>query len=236
MNFLRRRFSPGVLAALDTPATLPTAVLRRVNYFRYFPHQLMAVKRFRGPTSASQYLTPAVCYHAFAAARGSGLGRRPYRQFVVGSCARAEGNRPQFPFRLQHFHMAELVVAGTVTQVARLLTALRQQTAVMFAALGVPGTFEVSTDSFFIGGAGARMIQRLKALKQEFRVPVGEASVALASLNNHEDFFTRRFAITTARQQPAFSACLAFGLERLTAYGLLRWGGKSALWPKVLQR
>ncbi len=102
--------------------------------------------------------------------------------------------------------------------------------------LGLQGSFRPATDAFFLGAnEGARLIQRLKGLKREYEVQSGFGPVAVASLNYHEDFFGTRFQITSQSGSAAHSLCLAFGLERLTACGLLEWGAEPQRWPAELR-
>ena len=46
------------------------------------------------------------------------------------------------------------------------------------------------------------------------RVGTEDEIEAVASFNLHETFFGRRFGITAADGGPAWSGCVAFGLER----------------------
>ncbi len=55
----------------------------------------------------------------------------------------------------------------------------------------------------------------------------------MASINRHETYFGKKFAIS-AKDEIAETCCIAFGLERLTAYGLLNWGLKETDWPDEL--
>jgi len=73
-----------------------------------------------------------------------------------------------------------------------------------------------------------------EGLKREFTSRLDGHDIALASINRHEDFFASAFRITLANGGPAHSFCVAFGLERLTAAGLLTWGPDQAQWPKEL--
>jgi hypothetical protein len=71
-------------------------------------------------------------------------------------------------------------------------------------------------DPFFAPtGRGRALLQRLKELKQELRLPIGDGeTVAAASFNLHDRFFGEAFAISLPDGSPAFTACVAFGLER----------------------
>ena len=60
--------------------------------------------------------------------------------------------------------------------------------------------------------------QREQALKYELVVPIAsqERPTAIASSNCHLDHFGAAFGIRTADGQVAHSACIGFGLERVT--------------------
>jgi hypothetical protein len=128
--------------------------------------------------------------------------------------------------------MAELVLLGSQTAVEdRRVRALDALTGAL-ARLRVDGRWVSALDPFF--APGARLLQRLGDAKHEFRV-TSPARVALASINRHGDHFGRAFRIRAADGTVASSACLAVGLERLTAYGLLAWGGDPRGWPRELR-
>ena len=82
--------------------------------------------------------------------------------------------------------------------------------------LGVRGEIAAAEDPFFAPTARGRgLLQRIKGLKQELRLDVGDGdTVAAASFNLHERFFGAAFDIRLPDGSPAFSACVAFGLER----------------------
>ena len=59
-------------------------------------------------------------------------------------------------------------------------------------------------------------MQQAGAHKYELRLSVGAdgRDIAVASFNNHHEFFGRRFDIALAAGGPAHTGCVAFGLER----------------------
>jgi seryl-tRNA synthetase len=83
--------------------------------------------------------------------------------------------------------------------------------------------------------------QRDQALKFEVLVHIaGPEPTAVASFNYHQDHFAGTYGITTSDGATAHTACLGFGLERITI-GLLRTHGfdptrwpapvREVLWP-----
>jgi seryl-tRNA synthetase len=218
------------------PSALPLAVLERADYFTAFPQWLtMAthltddprkLERIAASVSPSHEaagcaepptvaLPPAVCYHVYAALAGSVIGAR--RMVTAqGGCWRHEGDRFAPLERGWAFTMREIVCLGTESE----CVAFRDRgiaIATAFAAqLGVAGELVPAEDPFFAPtGRGRALLQRLKGLKQELRLPIGDGDgVAAASFNLHERFFGEAFDIRLADGSPAHTACVAFGLER----------------------
>jgi hypothetical protein len=82
--------------------------------------------------------------------------------------------------------------------------------------LGLDSSVEPAEDPFFAPTSrGRALLQRVKGLKQELRLPIGDGdTVAAASFNLHEQFFGDAFDIRLASGEPSYTACVAFGLER----------------------
>jgi seryl-tRNA synthetase len=93
---------------------------------------------------------------------------------------------------------------------------------------------EIANDPFF-GRAGKllAMNQRESALKFELLVPVcsEEKPTACVSFNYHEDHFGQVFEIHLADGRRAHTACVGFGLERITLALLKHHGLDPARWP-----
>jgi seryl-tRNA synthetase len=225
----------------QAPVFIEEEVLERAGYLAHFPQQVFVVQGIVGarhatPLPGRKYLNPAGCLHIYPTLAGRDLASAPFSGFVTARCARYEEGHWRYPFRLAGFNMAELVVAGDEPSVADLHAEMQHMAPAMLERLGFKVEPRVATDSFFLGtGDGARAIQKLKELKKEYIVRVGSERVALASLNNHETYFSRRFAIAPPGGPPIHSFCLAFGLERLTACGLLLWGDREEAWPRELR-
>jgi hypothetical protein len=234
-RFLGQRLTSLIDEMVDTPVFIDRHVLTTSKYVAHFPQQVFVGRRFRAPRSRTRFLAPATCLHLYGRLEGTALANDHRSAFAVGPCARAEGGRAAFPYRLTAFHMAELVVLGAASVVDGEASVIEGMLAESFRRLGIGGTFRPATDAFFLPSTrGARIMQQLKGLKREFVSPLEESGIALASINRHEDSFARAFQIRLASGGPAHSFCVAFGLERLTAAGLLTWGPDPAQWPKAL--
>ena len=85
--------------------------------------------------------------------------------------------------------------------------------------LGLDTRADVASDAFFgRGGTLLAASQREQRLKIEIVAPIASDAcpTAVISLNSHQDHFGALFGITTADGAVAHTACVGFGLERLT--------------------
>jgi hypothetical protein len=100
--------------------------------------------------------------------------------------------------------------------------------------LGLTGRCEVANDAFFLkDSADHAWSQRFLELKYELRLDVdAETTIAVGSFNFHERFFADSFRIGSGADH-VHTACVGFGLERLTYAFLCRHGLDPARWPEV---
>jgi seryl-tRNA synthetase len=192
------------------PAVISGDVLARCEHFESFPG--LAIPTGQNGT----YLTPAACYHLYPGLQGRRLGA-PHVATLVATCGRNEKGAGEAPGRLREFRMREIVFIGPSEWVSRTRDEWMARAQELARSLGLDGSLEPATDTFFGGpGRGRRLLQQLKRLKYELRTEVGGDLVAISSFNLHESFFTSRFDIVMADETPAASGCVAFGLERWT--------------------
>ena len=235
-RFLHAQLRPFFTSECLIPASIERDTLRTSGYLDHFPQQLMEARSAIDDGADARCMTPAACLHLYPQLRRGRTGLRPVNVLISGRCVRYEGGQWKPPFRLSTFLMTELVCVGPQQMVASVRDALEQRITQVFADIRMAGSFKVATDAFFLSSnRGARLVQKLKGLKREFTVTVDTTPVALASVNLHEDYFGRRFEIMDGAGQTAWSCCAAFGIERLTAYGLLTWGGDPVDWPDPLR-
>jgi seryl-tRNA synthetase len=79
--------------------------------------------------------------------------------------------------------------------------------------------------------------QREQRLKFEVVVPVisEENPTAVCSFNYHQDYFSKTFEIVQANGEPAQTACLGFGLERVCMALFKHHGFDPKRWPAVVR-
>jgi len=248
------------LAAEETPdewrvpQALPLETLARAEYFSSFPQwltlaahlrdepaELERVARAPAPAElaraavapADAALQPAVCYHAYAALADRTLPDAT-RLTAQATCWRHEGARLAPLERGWAFTMREIVCLGDAKATAAFRARLMARVTAFAEALGLAPRVAEATDPFFAPTAeGRAVLQRLKALKQELLLPLGNRETAAASFNAHERFFGDAFAIRTPDGIPADTACVAFGLERWLLAVLCAYGPAPDAWPAI---
>jgi seryl-tRNA synthetase len=79
--------------------------------------------------------------------------------------------------------------------------------------------------------------QRDQRLKFEILVPIisAERPTAICSFNWHQEHFSSKFDIRNADRTAAHTACLGFGLERVTLALFKTHGFDPSLWPSSVR-
>ncbi|MEU4268750.1 hypothetical protein [Streptomyces sp. NPDC026092] len=214
---------------MTMPPLLPVADLARLDYYDNFPHQAvvaapLSLERREAsgiscddngcfPCDALQPaalgLPSASCYAVYL----DHQGRQVADDALVTVCSwcfrketHYEGMRRQLGFR-----MREIVAIGTREHAETHLCDFTERIHAFAAALDLPLRKEAACDPFFDKGGSKAVLARLTPVKHEFLYE----DLAIASVNTHRNFFGDRCAITLeSTGGPAFTSCVAFGLER----------------------
>ena len=214
------------------PALISQDILNKVEYFDSFPGVAT-------PAGERHAISPAVCYHTYQVLERKSLPERPLRITAAGPCARWEAGRlTTTPERLWCFTMREQVFFGSAEEVVRECRAVERLLQRAFERAGVETVAEEATDPFFGAATRGKMVlQKLKRLKVELRATLTHGkTMAIASINNHETFFTGRMSISFEDGTPARSGCAAIGLERCAYAFLIQNGLDSGKWPAAVRR
>jgi seryl-tRNA synthetase len=176
-------------------------------------------------------MTPATCYPLYPTATGTlreGGRTVDLRSFVFR-------HEPSIdPCRMQMFRMHESVRLGTPEQAlahrGHWITLGKE----ILNSIGLMVECVLANDPFF--GRGGRMMaatQKEQNLKYEMVIPVATADkpTAIMSCNCHLDYFGNAFGIRTANGEVAHSACIGFGLERVTLALFKTHGFDPNRWP-----
>jgi hypothetical protein len=232
------------------PAALPADML--ADHLRSFPHQAMfpvaldpaegnlgdfadgqvvthdGQVRLTRTAPVSTVLTPAACYHVYAAHRGETL-TAPLHVTTRNTCFRSE--QEYRPLRRQwSFSMREIVCLGTPGEAAEFLDEARHMVARFAARIDLPLEWKPATDPFFRPRSHpGYLLQRVQPTKYEATYG---GDLAIASVNLHHDHFGSTFDITR-NGVPATSACVAFGIERWLFAITDRHGPNPSSWPDI---
>jgi seryl-tRNA synthetase len=241
------------------PPIIDRSILERVHYLDSFPHLCGSVHSFFGNAiqalavaerakagenwgqlldSTCVVLNPAACYPIYP----SFTGTVPAQGRLVTMLNWVYRHEPSpEPTRMQSFRVREFVRVGTPDQVVEWRDMWLQRGLDLLQSLELPARSDVASDPFFgRGGKILAMNQREQKLKFEVLVPVisQEDPTAVCSFNFHQDHFGTTFDIRTMDGNVANTACLGFGLERVTmalfkAHGFDPATVRARLWPQA---
>jgi seryl-tRNA synthetase len=235
------------------PPALSFETLGRADYFASFPQWLTAAAHLdaseavleqiaaapdpaQAAVSALQpsaiALQPAVCYHVYAALAGTTV-LKPRCCTASGTCWRHEAGRFAPLERGWSFTMREIVCVGSAQDVTDFRARGIDAAAALAHDLGLRALLVQASDPFFAPSTrGRALLQRLRALKHELLLPLGDGrSMAAASFNDHAHFFGEAFDIRDGSGAPAASGCVAYGMERWLLAVLVEHGTDPRNWP-----
>jgi seryl-tRNA synthetase len=238
------------------PPIVPRTLIEKVGYMDNFPHLSGSISSFFGGEQEARalservhagerwedmlritdvMLTPAACYPVYPTFSGR-LGPGGSLVTVTGWVYRHEPS-PE-PTRLQAFRMREFIRVGTSDEVLDWRNTWLERGLALLQSLQLPVASDVANDPFF-GRVGKIMAasQRDQRLKFEILCPVlsAEKPTAICSFNWHQDHFSATFGIKTSDDETASTACLGFGLERVTLALLKTHSFDPMTWPKAVR-
>ena len=236
------------------PPLIPRRTLERAGYLKSFPNLCGCVHSFAGNEFAAidlvdkasraedwsmhlsrtdVVLVPAACYPAYPAMAARGPLPEGGLTLDLGGSYVYRNEPSGDPARLQMFHQREMVRMGNIDGVLDWRELWMKRAAEIFELVGLDAKVEVASDPFF--GRGGRLLaknQREMGLKFEVLVQIASPErTAVTSFNYHQDHFGSVFGIQQHDGSVAHSACLGFGLERVTLALFKQHGIQSRDWP-----
>lgn len=239
------------------PPVIDRGILEKVHYMDSFPHLCGSVHSFFGNglealrlaervNSGEPWgdllgqtgvtLNPAACYPVYPTFTGT----VPAEGRLVTMLNWVYRHEPSHePTRMQSFRVREYVRVGTPDQVVSWRDMWLERGVMLLTSLGLPAKPDVASDPFF--GRGGKMLaesQKQAKLKFEVLVPVisEENPTAVCSFNFHQTHFGDTFEIKTPDGNAANTACLGFGLERVTMALFKHHGFKPETWPAEVRQ
>lgn len=249
MKLITRNLEPGS-ESFVFPPVMSRGMLETSGYLKSFPHLLGCVCSMHGSESnirglvekeswvdglraTDLVLTPAACYPVYPLVAARGPVAAAGRAFDVSSyCFRRETTHE--PGRLQSFRMRENVCIGSPAAAFDFRKRWLGRAEKMVQQLCLPYRLAPASDPFF-GRVGQMMAlsQVEQELKFEMLIPVmsAENPTACMSFNYHQDHFGEIWNLHTDDGQLAHTACVAFGLERITLALFATHGLELSRWP-----
>ncbi len=252
-----RQFTADGAERMRFASVMARSDLERIGYFRNFPHLLGTIHCFCGDETQHResvrrhdvgepwddrqqatdlVLIPAACYPVYGTlARRGEMPGGGYTVQVEANCFRREPSTD--PVRLQSFHMQEIVRVGGADEVITFRDDWLAKGAALLSSWGLVGIVEPADDPFF-GRAAVVMAkaQRAQELKFEWKALVSDRTkpTACMSANYHLESFGRAVGMVMPDGSTAHSACVGFGIERITLALFRQHGPRVADWPSVV--
>jgi seryl-tRNA synthetase len=239
-------------AVVRFPPIMPRSTFERTDYLRSFPTMTGSVHSFVGDdrdhaallraldagddwttslVPAETMLCSAVC-HPLYPTLSAPLPTGGARWNVYGYVFRHEPSVD--PARMQCFRQYEFVFVGEPEGAVAHRDLWLERALALLDDLGLDVTSEVANDPFF-GRFGVMLAanQQDEKLKYEVTAPTSPASTrtAITSANCHGDHFGVAFDLRTVDGEVAHSACVGFGVERITLALLWAHGLDPTTWP-----
>ena len=257
-RFVTRMGAAEGATVMRFPSIIPRAHFEQSGYLKSFPQLIGSVSSFTGNehdhkellrmldrgedwskplTPTDVVLTPAACYPVYPTFSGKAVPASGRLVDVLTVCFRHEPSND--PARMQMFRQREYVLIGGPAAVRAHRDLWLERGQEMLRAVELPAKADIANDPFF--GRTGKMLavnQRDQALKFELLIPIcsKEKPTACVSCNYHEDHFGHSFGITLDGGGTAHTACVGFGLERITL-ALFKWHGfDTATWPAAVRR
>ena len=244
----------------ENPVLWPLDLIRKINFFEDFPHQLLMVsgvkknsknfekfiKNFSKKKNtqkveiskdfyySSYGLQSAVCDNCYYSLQNN----KNFKNSIYttsNKVFRNEISDHKSLDRLVSFTVTDIMFVGDKQFVLKIRNKLLKELIKFFNKTGLNFSIEVGDDPFFLGKLNKKIFQQAHELKYEILtyIPFLKKRIAVGSINLHLDTFSRAFNIKNNKKF-IHSGCVGIGFERLMLALYSQHGNKVTKWPKKL--
>ncbi len=189
---------------------------------------------FMSPTGLG--LCGAACHNLYPLLSDSSIVQGGIRYEVQATCFRREPSVDVA--RMLSFRMREFVYIGSQEGALEHRRTWLDRGVFLLEGLGLSVATVIASDPFF-GRAGKLIAAAQQEKERKFEMVAAitsETGGAVGSANYHEDHFGRAFNLVQPTGEPAHSACVGFGLERIGLSLFFRFGMDVAAWPESVRQ
>ncbi len=232
------------------PVLFPVKEYHKGRYFENFPHYMMfqtklnnsveTYGKFMSRSNAhcdcsdihmdtsnpQNVLRHAACAPVYPMLQDKTLSKTE-AFFVSGRCFRNEESNVETLSRLNEFLMMEYVFVGKEESLLKNIEKAEKLTQFWFDEFGLQGKIETANDSFFASNyKKLKYFQLIGNSKLEYKIFVPESKkyISTCSANFHRSHFSKPYNIRNQDGNLCYTACYAFGIDRL-AFALLSQKG-----------
>jgi len=223
------------------PVLHPVKRYQKGGYFETFPHYIMfgtsmkndieILDRFskvglndesllEEMKAPSQVLRHAACVPVYEMLEGKTIPKDdPLKFLVSGTCFRNEGKNTFELSRLNEFFMKEYVFVGSPEQCKEMIELSKGLWDFWQKTFAAKTKLDTANDSFFASNyKKLQFFQVIGDSKREFKwnIPAHDTYISCGSINFHRTHFSKPYQIKNEDEELCYTACFAFGIERLT--------------------
>jgi seryl-tRNA synthetase len=244
------------------PPLMPRRQIEDMGYLKSFPHLACTVFTFDGDEEqaaeqerradahedwsgyqqmSDMVLKPAACYPVYPTVAARGPLPADGATIDVGGAEVFRNEPSGDPARLRAFHMREVVRIADPDTTLEWRDLWRDRSLELLRLVGLEAAPDIANDPFF-GRTGTLLArsQRAQELKVELLVPIaGPEPTAVVSANYHASHFSEVYDLDIegpGGSRTVHTACVGFGLERITLALLRKHGLDIGVWPSPVRQ
>lgn len=244
------------------PISTPVADLNKMNFFKKTPQfanfisilksDITSISTFSEKINAPEHVDfsehlsspqkmcrSAICLNSYKIFENKTLNPEDFVTFnTFGKAFRNEEKNVTSLERLHEFSMREFIFFGSKDYVNNQLKKSQTWLQDYLELAKLNSKILTASDPFFAESLkNLQFFQLAEQSKIEVAIlnPETDHYVAVGSLNNHGNHFSKPFNIKTSDDKNAYTGCVGFGYERIIFTTMAQYGLDFSTWPKNLQ-